>query len=356
MKTLISATGRHVVLVATLLSNLGCASTTQVVVKDERFPRKSVAPSVTSEKKPRLDVKSALEGDNLAITVASVTDCRTVGRTKMLRRTKSETKLSDGGRTTQWWVGGASATLLVSGALMTVSKCPPVTGTAKDGKEYNNECLAGDIDKQKSYNTAGPVLIGAGVLLGGIFAWNAISASGTEERVLPAEDLVEATPWSECSRTAKSGAAVELALGSQKLSGATDEAGQVSFDLSKMPDGADLGTTSNMTITVDGAAAGSADIAQSPAFKDWKARQGAAAAERSAMCVRNCVAEWSDCGRQFTNSGFGGAAGCTQWPLRVRCDDLIPYCGAAWRADADFYCEKECAKGASSIVPKIQLR
>lgn len=344
MKTLLAATGPHVALVAVLLSNIGCASTTQVVVKDEHFPLKSVPPSVTSEKKPRLDVKSALEGDNLAITVASATDCRTVGRTKMLRRTRSETKLSDSGHTTQWWVAGAGATLLVSGALMTVSKCPPVTGTAKDGKQYDNECLPDDIDKQKSYNNAGPVLIGAGVLLGGIFAWNAVSASGTEEREVPAEDLVEATPWTECGRAAKSGAGVEVSLGSQKLSGGTDEAGQVSFDLSKMPDGADLGTTSNMTITVDGAAAGSADIAQSPAFKDWKARQGAAAAERSAKCVQTCVAEYQACARgalQFS----GGDKGL-----------LLPMCGLEVPAWAEDSCEKACAKGETSIVPKSKLR
>ena len=142
----------------------GCAETT-FVRQGSAYPKPSTSPLIEkSENDGPPQMEATIDGDTLSVRVFREKSCTTVARQETVVDERSELDSTSARRVV--WMSAGAAVLAASGVLMAVSHCPKVTGLAKDGVYYQNQCLPQDQNAQRAYNATGLVFIGAGVGLG----------------------------------------------------------------------------------------------------------------------------------------------------------------------------------------------
>lgn len=208
----------------------GCAETT-FVRQGSAYPKPSTSPLIEkSENDGPPQMEAAIDGDTLSVRVFREKSCTTVARQEMVVDERSELDSTSARRVV--WMSAGAAVLAASGVLMAVSHCPKVTGLAKDGVYYQNQCLPQDQNAQRAYNATGLVFIGAGVGLGGWALYDA--TRGGKERTLASGTREVSRKVEKCGIQPVSGVAVGVRFLGMSPRGMTDANGIARFNLLKV--------------------------------------------------------------------------------------------------------------------------
>jgi hypothetical protein len=136
-------------LLALAIVGVGCVGIREQQVRGVPYARPGATPSRETERRIGI-VKGDVSADDDTVQIKATvpTECRDVRSTPMVVDQRTERALDSTSK--QVWLGIGGASLVSLGIWATASSCPKVTGAAKDGNAYQNECLDGDKDREKA--------------------------------------------------------------------------------------------------------------------------------------------------------------------------------------------------------------
>lgn len=181
---------------------------------------------------PAITAKAS--GNLVAVTVVDRKECRDILRTPMERVDETKRVLSN--ETIAQAVNLVGALGLTAGGVALMAS--PVSSCTKDGSSQSasasssRPCTTSEVDDlNQNRSIGGGVLVAAGVVAGGLFVWNILRAKDTRTTA-PLEAKQEESGWQTCSTQPLANASVVLLAGGVKISGTTNDRGEVALDVS----------------------------------------------------------------------------------------------------------------------------
>lgn len=292
---------------AAVLHNAACTPTTSNMrVFQNVRPDPSSQPVKENQKKDEIEATAKVEGNAVTVVAKQFVMCRQVKSQAMIGDSETEHSLTPEARTFQWILGGTAVVGGILGGIIVGSKCtmPQKDQTGQDltdssGQPVMRPCTSSESKQQLGLGWA---LIGVGAAAGGVFAANAIRASDSQERGVPANPQVTTSEWSKCSVMSAGPLEVSLKFSGGTLQATSNMKGVASFDFAGLTAPSDIDRNSTADILIADKKVGQVELANLALFPEWKAKLESERAVAATVSATREAEQRKEAGRTSSNS------------------------------------------------------
>lgn len=254
-----------------LLAAGGCLSIQSTPTRGKVTLNTAASSEKAEQREGDIQGSAFVEGSTITVELVQPEECRTVRITPTAHEVSTENTLTGAGTASVVLMSLGGAALVGMGIAGVASTCPPVTGTDKEGNTFDNECLPDDETRQTTFNIAGGIAIGGGVLLGVFAIANGVRAVD-EIELVDGKPKREPGPWKRCGGDVVANKPIVVVLGDgTKLEGRTSEKGVAHVDLADVDPSSEILDNPIAKVTVHGKQVGAIDLSEHTLFDEWTA-------------------------------------------------------------------------------------